>query len=408
MTPLPATLTPETELLLLAVRQRLQPDAALAARLADLAASTATSPELLALARWHGLLPLLYRALAAVGAPAAVTSRYRAAYLANAAQMTRLLHELHRLQALFTTARLRVVPFKGPVLAAQLYGDFTMRQSVDLDLLTTRADLPGVIATLQAQGYRPTLTLDEHQSAAYRRSGQDWVLWHPQRRLFIDVNTVIASHTVARPEQVEAMLDRTVTQVLPEGPVLGLRPEDTLIALGMHGGRHAWDQLGQIADLAALLTAGAPLAWELIVAELARWRVRRTVLTALTLAARLFPVALPPDMAQLARADPQVDRQAAAVAARLCAAPLGPRSQLATWWFCLRSRDEWRDRLRFALRELCVPSTLDWQTLPLPGRCAFLYAVLRPLRLLAELLRHPLKGAGRRTFKPARTNSAGS
>jgi len=234
MTPLPATLTPETELLLLAVRQRLQPDAALAARLADLAASTATSPELLALARWHGLLPLLYRALAAVGAPAAVTSRYRAAYLANAAQMTRLLHELHRLQALFTTARLRVVPFKGPVLAAQLYGDFTMRQSVDLDLLTTRADLPGVIATLQAQGYRPTLTLDEHQSAAYRRSGQDWVLWHPQRRLFIDVNTVIASHTVARPEQVEAMLDRTVTQVLPEGPVLGLRPEDTLIALGEH------------------------------------------------------------------------------------------------------------------------------------------------------------------------------
>jgi hypothetical protein len=44
------------------------------------------------------------------------------------------------------------VPFKGPALAVQAYGDLSLRQYDDLDLLIHEADVPRAYQLLIANG----------------------------------------------------------------------------------------------------------------------------------------------------------------------------------------------------------------------------------------------------------------
>jgi hypothetical protein len=47
---------------------------------------------------------------------------------------------------------IQTVPFKGPALAVQAYGDLSLRQYDDLDLLIHEADVPRAYQLLIANG----------------------------------------------------------------------------------------------------------------------------------------------------------------------------------------------------------------------------------------------------------------
>jgi len=54
---------------------------------------------------------------------------------------------------LLTGSGVEAIPFKGPVLAVQAYGDLLMRSFVDLDILIHAKDLSRVSKILIDQGY---------------------------------------------------------------------------------------------------------------------------------------------------------------------------------------------------------------------------------------------------------------
>jgi hypothetical protein len=59
------------------------------------------------------------------------------------------------------------------------------------------------------------------------------------------------------------------------------------------------------------------------------------------------------------------------------------RRQFGYLW---RLQKGWRARLRYAWRVLFAPSVGDWEWWPLPSSLRFLYAILRPLRLLSKYI----------------------
>ena len=387
------SIRPEMELLLLCACRSRGPDDV--RRLGTLAGGCHDGDRLIDLTSRHGALPVLYVGLrdgAAAIAPA-ILARLKACYVSIAAGNTRKLEEVLRLNGLFARHGITALPFKGPVLAIQAYGNCALRDFVDLDFLVSRDELLKAGEVLKADGYLPALRLTAGQARAYLRSGQDWVFSHPGRKAYVDLNSVIASHTVSRPQDVDAMLARARTIAVEGRPVRVAPPEDTLIALCIHGGRHAWDQLSRVMDVAAVIETNADLDWGRLIRDVDRRRVRRTVLVGLALAADLLGAKLP-DLAQgMMAADNRVRSQTAAARRRLAEEAPGPRSQIATWSFCLRACECLRDKARFLFRELCVPSTLDWQCVRLPGWLYPLFYFIRPCRLLAEWLRHPRKGA---------------
>src|SRR6202042_525320 len=71
----------------------------------------------------------------------------------NMARAIYLSHELTRILEIFESRGIQAIPYKGPVLAAQAYGDIALRQFHDLDIVLRQRDLPAAHEVMMGLGY---------------------------------------------------------------------------------------------------------------------------------------------------------------------------------------------------------------------------------------------------------------
>src|SRR5205085_1153465 len=88
-------------------------------------------------------------------------------YRANAARAIQLTDALFDLLDRFAKAHIQAIPFKGPTLAATAYGDLSLRQAGDLDLLVHRSDIVRAADLLEALGHRPFFPTSTPREAQY-------------------------------------------------------------------------------------------------------------------------------------------------------------------------------------------------------------------------------------------------
>jgi len=93
--------------------------------------------------------------------------------LAVSARNRALAAELGELLRLFEESGIRALPFKGPVLALDLFGDLALREFVDLDILVPAGEILRATDLIEARGYEPLYRvgrarLDARQAHALR------------------------------------------------------------------------------------------------------------------------------------------------------------------------------------------------------------------------------------------------
>jgi hypothetical protein len=130
------TLTPEKQLLICCARTRVRPE--VAEKIRALAATGLNWGALLSEAEGNAVVPLLYRQLTAIAAdvaPAEQMRRVSEASRTNTLRCLNLTAALVQILRLFQSEGIVAVPYKGPVLAAQAYGDVLLRQFDDVDIV---------------------------------------------------------------------------------------------------------------------------------------------------------------------------------------------------------------------------------------------------------------------------------
>ena len=133
-------------------------------------------PALEALAVRHNVTALLYRRLKQVPAaliPAGLMQRLHDLYFASALRGHRMTGLLLQTLDLLQESGIQAVPFKGPALAVQAYGDLSLRQYDDLDLLIHEADVPRAYSLLVANGYQPPFQISPGQMSWVVRGEYD-------------------------------------------------------------------------------------------------------------------------------------------------------------------------------------------------------------------------------------------
>ncbi len=98
---------------------------------------------LIAIAYAHGLLPLLHKHLATAASdlvPAHFLSRLKRDSVSNSQNVLHLTGKQLRVYKLFKENSIPVALFKGPLLANMAYGEISLRQAGDIDLLINRRD----------------------------------------------------------------------------------------------------------------------------------------------------------------------------------------------------------------------------------------------------------------------------
>ncbi len=104
----------------------------------------------------HAVAPLLDRQLLTVAAdviPANQISRMNEANRVNTLRCLQLTAALVEILRLFQAEGIAALPYKGPILAAQAYGDLSMRQFDDIDIVVPQREMAKAQEIMLGLGY---------------------------------------------------------------------------------------------------------------------------------------------------------------------------------------------------------------------------------------------------------------
>lgn len=383
---------PEIQLLLCCARTRKDPG--VAARIEVLLQEDVDWGRLLQMARRHAMVPLLYWHLGDAppgSVPEAHLSEMRASFLTNTMRNLELTRELLRVVKAFESQGVPIVPYKGPVLTASVYGNLALRRFVDLDVLVHKHDIPRAKRLLSSLGYLQQDELSEVQEAAFLHADCEYHFApNGEDRDLVELHWQITPRTFSFLLDVESLWERLEEASLGGAAVPTLSAEDLLLILCAHGCAEFWHQLRLICDVAELVQAREALDWDALVHRAGAVGSRRMLLLGLFLANDLLDAPLPPEILRIVRQDEAVEELSRQVygwlfQSRNLPRGLSERGEDNTFSrFHLAVRERLRDKVRYCARVAMTPNPADWADLSLPTPLWPLYYVLRPLRLTGK------------------------
>jgi hypothetical protein len=352
----------ENELVLHIARREL--DAGQRAELRRLLRQPLNWDYLLAIAHAHGLSPLLQKHLCTVGGdlvPSHFLSRLKRESVANSQSVLHLIGKQLRVYKLFKEHGLPAALFKGPLLSKMAYGEISLRQAGDIDLLISREHFNQARVLLESLGYEMYPRLTSAQLASHLN-------YHCELPFVRDDGFTVVD------------LSRLQTVSVCGTEVETFSDEDLVLYQAMHGAKHLWRRLEWISALAESLRAMPSVSWDTIVERATTARATRILGLGLRLVEQFSEVNVPSDVLAVVDADGAMQRMAAGIRDQLFTT-FGPADSTETNLYNLRVMDRKRDALVAALRAIFVPTLPDWQSLALPAPLHLLYYAYRPLRL---------------------------
>jgi hypothetical protein len=299
--------------------------------------------------------------------------------------------ELLRVLNALEAREIPAIPYKGPALAASVYGNLALREFHDLDILVHRHDVPKAKEVLASIGYQARYRLTSTQEAAFLRSQHEHPFVRHDGKSVVELHWGIAERHFF-PLDTERLWERLDRIPLGDDTVLNLSSEDMLLILCVHGATHAWERLEWICDVAELIRVRQEdIGWEQLMAQANVLGGERMLLLGLFLAREFLGATLPEKVSQRVRADPKVKALAEQIREQLFREIKRPAEFLegyegATTAFhlYLKLRERLPDKIRYCVRAVTALGGEDWELLPLPRFLFPFYYVLRTIRLTGK------------------------
>ena len=270
----------------------------------------------------------------------------------------------------------RAVSIKGPIYAQWLYGSIAARRFVDLDIAIEPHATDKALQALRRLGYHlPHYLSDE--SARVIFAGRAAYPLGREGALDIDLHWRLADTKFTSAVSPALLIDRAVHVSLAGRTVSAPDPSHAALTAFQHAAKHGWCGLEMILALAFLLCRG-DVDWEEVNQRARQSGGLTAVLAGVRLARDLFGVPAP---AFTATGRPAIDGLVARALIAL-ATPPGThphwRAERASHHAAL---DRPRDRLKYDVLRLVMPTPLDAQWCALPDSAVAMYAPLRLVRL---------------------------
>ncbi|GAB4342168.1 MAG: hypothetical protein Kow0089_17030 [Desulfobulbaceae bacterium] len=347
-------------------------------------------PLLHAVSIEHKVFPIVYSNLSRFFPgliPGEVSGEFRKAFLRISAANHLREMELAAILDSLERVNITVVPFKGPLLTRELFGDSNLRTYVDLDLLVAKGDLRPSIMELMAMDFRFDIDLDPEQYLHLAAAGHHANLVRGELPTMVEVHWEMTGRYLSQKMGLEDVAPRLRKVRFLEREVLSLSPEDLLIYLSIHGNRMGWAQLDSILCVAALLRKEKNIDWNFVREEAGRYGALKMVLLGCLLARELYGVDLESNIAGQIDGNRTLRNTGEEVIKHLFPDTKEMMRRQSYWQkltYHWKMLDKAADRIRFCFTPVFRPTHSDWMWLPLPARFSWLYLFLRPLRLIGK------------------------
>lgn len=331
----------------------------------------------------HGVAPLACRELLA--RPGLLSDKARRALVvaqrAGAVRAFDGLRELRDVLRRLEAAGVHALPYKGPVLAFDAWGDVSLRDSADLDVVVAPRDVDRAAAALEALGYRPA----DGRAWPDARAVNDWqaqvTLRRDGGRVLLDLHWRFCDRKLPWSPDIPAVFARGQWRHIADVRVPVPAREDQVLLVLLHAARHGWDRLEAFATAGALLARGVDA--DILARRAAAVGGRTAVLSGVEVVRRLFGTG----SAALERAvssDLRVVALARDAEERL---RRGDAGVVRDARLHLTLLDGAGARARYLAMAALLPTSADAAALPLPRGFRWLFPLARLWRLGARQVR---------------------
>jgi hypothetical protein len=291
--------------------------------------------------------------------------------------------ELCRIHKKLQDEHIALVPFKGPIFGEYAYGNSCLRPFCDLDFLINKQDFARAKTLLLAEGYQAEFHLDRNQEAAHLRFEPEYCFNHTGKNIRVELHWSIVRSYASFGLSAEEVWDHLVPFEFFNRQIMIPSPEYMLLILVVHhGGKHQWERLGWILDVAQLIASCKQLDWERVTSIAARKGMSRALGLGLYLARDLLSLELPQSVSARVQADSAIRSLAAHISTRLFANGGSPPAKLDHLMFSLKVRERIVDKMKYCFAQLATSDHEDRERLCLPEPFSPLYGFMRLARWL--------------------------
>ena len=358
--------------------------------------SDKSSTALIGLANQHGISPLVYKTIKKVSqsddfdhaALEPLLKELKANYQRIAQRNMLMSAELLRIMQLFKENHIDALAFKGPALSQMAYGDITLRQFGDLDILVRKRDRSGMMALLLEKHYIPEIELKEETKEAFFDCVNVIGLYEESTGTRVEIHWELLSRNYAIDWEEESLWDHQESVRInhKEIPVLPL--EQQLLYLCAHGAKHLFERLEWVCDIDRSIRANPDIDWTHLLNEAEKLGIERMLCLGLALSQQFFKLELPEMIREKIAEDKEIPKLISKVIEINFSDTLQAEKSYSTFGLLWSMRENLSDQLRFAWRGLFSPKFDDFLFIQLPKHLAFLYPAIRPYRLLTKYFKH--------------------
>ena len=353
----------------------------------------------LATAFSHGLLPLLHKNLTSAAAdlvPGHVLAKLKRESVANSQTVLHLMGKLLKGYRQLHSCNVRVAVFKGVVLAHKAYGEVSLRQAGDIDMLIDRQHFAEARGTLESLGYEMSPSLTAAQLESHIASHCEIPFMRDDWFTVIDLHWGLAPRSFVFGLEADEVMSRLQPVSLAGTTIDTFCDEDMVVYQSMHGAKHLWHRLEWIVSLAELLRASPALNWPVVLKRAEDARATRMLALGLRLVEAFSDVKIETRILESVDSE-GVMKQLAIEMRDQTFKRAHNIGSTQTNFFNFKIMDRKRDAIVSALRAFFVPTFPDWEALKLPSTLHPLYYAYRPLRLSKSYLWYFLNRGHRRS-----------
>ena len=337
----------------------------------------------------HRVFPNIFIALNKLNLtwiPEKVMTSLRYKYQQNVFSMLKLTSEQETIGELFHHHNIKTVFLKGPVLAADLYGDVSLRTSRDIDVLVPFDQLEVVQDILENEGY----VQEQHSYILFEKK---WRVHHEEythkeKNIKIEVHWKLHNNLLKEPS-FEDLWHRKRSIKLGRTEIYMLGKEDLFIFLITHGARHGWFRLRWLVDIDKFLR-DTNVGWGRVEFISTGYDYNDILGQSILLANNLLSTPIPDSN----RFSQLIERKNAKKLTEMAMVFIGNKkeekifpgeSKTFYYHYTYIMQNKLSKKLMYILMMLC-PTSKDAKVLPLPQALHFLYFPLRPLFIAGRRL----------------------
>ncbi len=344
----------------------------------------------------HGIIPLLYKRLKEEMSdfvPPQELEELRTIFMANAVQNLRMTQQLIKVLDLLADAGIEAIPFKGPALAVQAYGDLSMRSFCDLDILIHERDFDRMYSVLCNAGFEPKYLIDNKSKRKLAIINNNFTFLDGE--ISIDIHWRIVERWLGLPIYTHQLFENSVVIFLDEQKFKTLKPEDVLILTCIHGMKHYWKELRWLADLSHLMTYNQNVQWSEFLNRIEELHAKRIFNLGLLLAIEHGGIRYYPKNVNLQFPNNSIDSLVKEIQTNFFNSPRVSLFFFTPPFYYIKLRERIRDQVNFVIfnfiDNFLTPNSNDFKTFQLPEVLFPAYFLIRHIRIFFEFLPHFFK-----------------